>query len=134
MLPYYAHSGDAGLDLFAVESAALPPSSRKQIRTGLVVQLPAGTEGQIRPRSGLALDYGITVLNSPGTIDEGFRGELSVLLINHGEKEFLIKPGMKIAQLVISTVISVEVLEVRTLDELSRTARGEKGFGSTTDA
>jgi len=98
------------------------------VRTGLVVELPAGTEAQVRPRSGLALKHGITLLNAPGTIDEGYRGEIGVLLINHGRETFRVTPGMRIAQLVIAPVLRVEVAEAASL---SATRRGGGGFGST---
>jgi dUTP pyrophosphatase len=130
-LPCYAHPGDAGLDLCSAESAILRVGERKLIRTGLVIELPTLTEAQVRPRSGLALAHGITVLNSPGTIDAGFRGELCVILINLGEKDFSAEAGMRIAQLVVTPITSVEVQEVL---ELSPTARGERGFGSTSDS
>jgi dUTP pyrophosphatase len=128
ILPSYAHAGDSGLDLCSIELAALPPGARKLIRTGLAVELPSGTEAQIRPRSGLAVEHGITVLNSPGTIDNGYRGEICVLLVNLGQTEFSITPGMKIAQLVVAPVLAVD-LEIT--QQLSVTVRGDKGFGST---
>lgn len=132
-LPQYAHPGDAGLDLFAIEEIRLKPQSRSLVRTGISVQLPRATEGQIRPRSGLALQHGVTILNSPGTIDQGFRGEISVLLVNLGDRDFEVMPGMKIAQLVISNVVAVNVQEVDDLRELSSSNRGQEGFGSTGD-
>lgn len=128
ILPAYAHAGDSGLDLFSVEEATLAPGARALIRTGLVIGLPPNTEAQIRPRSGLALNYGVTVLNSPGTIDCGYRGEIRVILINHGHEPFVVQPGMKIAQMVIQPVLTVTVAAV---DELTETPRGEGGFGST---
>lgn len=127
-LPTLAHPGDAGLDLFAAESARVEPGEAQLIRTGIAIELPSGTEAQIRPKSGLALKHRVTVLNSPGTIDEGYRGELGVILINHGKQSFEVTPGMKIAQLVVKPVMSVSVEEV---DTLSDTHRGEGGFGST---
>jgi dUTP pyrophosphatase len=127
-LPSYAHPGDAGLDLCAAESALLRVRERKLIRTGFAIELPAGMEAQVRPRSGLAVKHGITVLNSPGTIDEGYRGEVCVLLINLGEADFQVDVGMRIAQLVVSRVTRVAIEEVR---ELSDTHRGQGGFGST---
>jgi dUTP pyrophosphatase len=132
-LPQYAHPTDAGLDLYANERICLKPQSRSLVRTGISIQLPSATEAQIRPRSGLALRYGVTVLNSPGTIDAGFRGELSVLLVNHGEEAFEIEPGVKIAQLVISNVITVDVQDVGSADSLTTSERGRGGFGSTGD-
>ena len=127
-LPHYAHPGDAGLDLFAVQSCVLQPGTSAMIQTGIAIELPHGTEGQVRPRSGLAAKHQITVLNTPGTIDEGYRGEVCVILINHGKNDFSIEPGMKIAQLLIKPVLTVEVEEA---EELSDTSRGAGGFGST---
>jgi len=127
-LPSYAHVGDAGLDLFAVDGAVLAPRQTLLVRTGLAIELPAGTEAQVRPRSGLALRHSVTVLNTPGTIDEGYRGEVGVILINHGDAAFSIEPGMKIAQLVVSPRLHVAVAEV---DDLQDTTRGAGGFGST---
>ncbi len=128
VLPAYAHEGDAGMDLRSVEDLVLPPGKRSLIRTGLVMALPAGYEAQVRPRSGLALKHGVTVLNSPGTIDAGYRGEVGVILANHGEAPFEIKSGDRIAQLVIASVVSATVVEVA---ELAASERGEGGFGST---
>ncbi len=128
VLPGYAHPGDAGLDLCAAVPASLEPGESRLIGTGISIELPSDTEGQIRPRSGLALKHGITVLNSPGTIDHGYRGEVGVILINHGRGRFDVVPGMKIAQLVIARCVTVAVEEIV---ELSGTARGHRGFGST---
>jgi dUTP pyrophosphatase len=128
VLPCYAHPGDAGLDLFSVERKTLQPGESALIGTGTIIQLPPDTEAQVRPRSGLALNHQVTVLNSPGTIDYGYRGEVKVILINHGRAPFEVEEGMKIAQLVIQPVLTVEVSVV---DELSETRRGEGGFGST---
>src|SRR5690554_5095133 len=100
-LPYRANEGDAGLDLFSIEEQIINPGESALVRTGLQIELPKGTEAQIRPRSGLALKHSITVLNSPGTIDEGYRGEIKVILINHGKEEFKIEKHMRIAQMVI---------------------------------
>ena len=127
-LPSYARPGDAGLDLYAAVSAQLAPGERKLIGTGISVELPPNTEGNVRPRSGLALKHGISVLNSPGTIDSGYRGEVGVILINHGQARFDIEPGMKIAQLVVAPCLSVDVEETR---DLADSARGQGGFGST---
>lgn len=127
-LPSYARPGDAGMDLRACERADIPPGARRLIRTGLAMELPPGTEAQLRPRSGLAAKHGITVLNAPGTIDEGYRGEIGVLLINLGDETFSVEPGMRIAQLVIAPVLRAEPREAA---ELSGTARGKGGFGST---
>ena len=127
-VPFYAQVGDVGLDLFSIEEAMVNPGERMLIHTGIRIQLPENTEAQIRPRSGLALKYGITVLNTPGTIDKGYRGEVGIILINHGNEPFLVKQNMKIAQMVIKPTITVEVEEVK---ELGETSRGEGGFGST---
>ena len=127
-LPSYAHPGDAGLDLFADVTVSLEPGETKLVGTGISIELPQGTEGQVRPRSGLALKHGMTVLNSPGTIDRGYRGEVGVILINHGTRRFDVVPGMKIAQLVVAACLAVEVVEA---GELSGTSRGHGGFGST---
>ena len=128
ILPRYAHPGDAGLDMFACEPASIGPGESGVVRTGISIELPPGTEAQVRPRSGLALKNRVTVLNSPGTIDEGYRGEVGVILINHGKHPFFVAHGMKIAQMVISPVARVEVEEV---EQLSDTRRGGGGFGST---
>lgn len=128
ILPAYAHPGDAGMDLFACEDATIKPGETRLVKTGIAIQLPQGTEAQVRPRSGLALKHSITVLNTPGTIDEGYRGEVGVILINHGKGEFRVEKGMKIAQMVIQKVLRVEAAEVQ---ELSDTSRGAGGFGST---
>jgi len=128
VIPRYAHPGDAGLDLCAVEGCVIAPGARGLVKTGLAIGLPPGTEAQIRPRSGLAVRNGISVLNTPGTIDEGYRGEICVLLINFGEAPFTIEKGMRIAQMVICPVIRVAIEEV---DALGETARNVDGFGST---
>lgn len=127
-LPHYAHPGDAGLDLFSVDEVLLQPGARALISTGLALELPPGTEGQVRPRSGLALKQGITVLNSPGTIDEAYRGVVGVILFNCSDQAFLVTVGMKIAQLVIQPVLRVQVQEVAALSD---SVRGTGGFGST---
>lgn len=128
VLPAYAKPGDAGLDVCACEAATLRPGEWCLVRTGLVMELPPGTEAQMRPRSGLALKYGVTLLNTPGTIDEGYRGEVGVILINLGQEEFAVRPGMRVAQMVIAPVLRVETSEVA---EVSASARGGGGFGST---
>lgn len=128
VVPFKAHEGDAGMDLFSVEEVTLKPMERKLIHTGIKIQLPLNTEAQIRPRSGLALKNGITVLNTPGTIDEGYRGEIGIILINLSTEEFKVEEGMKIAQMVIKPTLSLDVEEVA---ELTETSRGEGGFGST---
>ncbi|MBU5315907.1 dUTP diphosphatase [Clostridium bornimense] len=128
IIPFYAHPGDAGLDLFSVEEVTIEPGKRQLVATGISIELPKNTEAQVRPRSGLALKYGVTVLNSPGTIDEGYRGEIKVILINHGEEAFKINRGDKIAQMVIMPVLTVGIEEVEILND---SERGEGGFGST---
>ncbi|MEO0375276.1 MAG: dUTP diphosphatase [Cyanobacteria bacterium P01_A01_bin.17] len=127
-LPRYAHADDAGLDLFSVAETILQPGESKLIATGVAIALPPNTEAQVRPRSGLALNHGITVLNTPGTIDEGYRGEIGVILINHSQQPFQVHCGMKIAQMVIAPVMRVTIQEVNQLDD---TGRGAGGFGST---
>ena len=128
IIPYYAHPTDAGLDLFSTVEVTISPQTSKLISTGIAIELPPKTEAQIRPRSGLALKHQVTVLNSPGTIDEGYRGEIGVILINHGKSDFKVTPGMKIAQMVISPVLDVKVEEV---EELNSSDRFTGGFGST---
>ncbi|AFY43697.1 dUTP diphosphatase [Nostoc sp. PCC 7107] len=127
-LPEYAHEGDAGLDLFSTVKTVIKPGESSLIPTGISIQLPPKTEAQIRPRSGLALNHQITVLNSPGTIDEGYRGEIGVILINHGKIPFTVDIGMKIAQMVIKPVLLVNI---EAVTELNITGRGSSGFGST---
>ncbi len=129
-LPLYMSEAAAGLDLSACIQApiTLQPSERNLVPTGLSIQLPAGHEGQVRPRSGLAVKHGITLLNTPGTIDEDYRGEVRVLMINLGQEPFTVEPGMRIAQLVVAPVTRVEVEEV---EELEQSERGAGGFGST---
>lgn len=131
-LPTYATADSAGLDLVAAVDAERPvrlePGCRVAVPTGLSLALPRGTEGQVRPRSGLALRHGVTVLNSPGTIDADYRGEIQVLLINHGEHAFEIRRGDRIGQLVIAPILQARLLEQT---QLPQTARGEGGFGST---
>ncbi len=127
-LPTYAHPGDAGMDVRSVETLTLQPGARALVHTGLVFQLPPNAEAQVRPRSGLALKHGVTVLNAPGTIDAGYRGEVGVVLVNLGEEPFTVEKGMKIAQVVVAPVAQAEVVEVAETDD---TARGAGGFGST---
>jgi len=128
VIPHFAHPGDAGMDLFSSEESQLQPGESMLVKTGISIELPPGTEAQVRPRSGLALKHRITLLNSPGTIDEGYRGEIGVIMINHGEEPFRIEKGMKIAQMVIKPVLAVEIQEV---EKLTDTCRGPGGFGST---
>ena len=127
-LPAYARPGDAGLDLRASESVKLEPSERRLVPTGLAIAVPEGHAGLVLPRSGLAMQKGVTVLNAPGLIDSGYRGELKVLLINHGPAVVAIERGERIAQLVIQAVARVRLVEVERLPD---SARGEGGFGST---
>lgn len=128
IIPKYAHPGDAGLDLFAVEKMVIPSGETRLIHTGISVQLPEGTEGQVRPKSGLALKHSITVLNTSGTIDEGYRGEVGVILINHGNKSYVVQRGDKVAQFIVKPVLRIEVEEVKDLDD---SERGAGSFGST---
>ena len=127
-LPHRAHPRDAGMDLCASHALTLAPGEAKRVHTGIAIELPAATEAQVRPRSGLAFKHAVTVLNAPGTIDEGYRGEVGVLLINHGSAPFAIAIGDKIAQMIVQPVLAVQVEEA---DTLSDTARAEGGFGST---
>lgn len=129
-LPAYATDGAAGLDLMAAVEAEviLAPGARALIPTGLAIALPRGYEAQLRPRSGLALKHGVTVLNAPGTIDCDYRGELKALLINHSDAPFAVERGLRIAQLVVAPVSHAALAEVEDLDE---TGRGAGGYGST---
>ena len=127
-LPSYAHPGDAGMDLYAAEDVVLPSGERKIVSAGFKMALPEGYEAQIRPKSGLAVKHGISVLNTPGTVDAGYRGVVGVILINHSQESFEITKDMKIAQMVIN---KVEYADVEEVAELSETVRGEGGFGST---
>ena len=129
-LPAYQTAGSAGLDLCAAltEPLRLEPGSRKLIPTGLILEIPEGYEGQIRPRSGLALKHGLTVVNSPGTIDADFRGEVGIVLINHGSEPYVVEPMSRIAQLVIA---KVEQVQIELVAALSETSRGAGGYGST---
>jgi dUTP pyrophosphatase len=131
-LPSYQSEGAAGLDLLAAVAADAPvviaPGRRALIPTGLAIALPAGTEGQVRPRSGLAARHGVTVLNSPGTIDADYRGEIQVILVNLGQDSFIVTRGMRVAQLIIAPAMQVTICETANLNE---TTRGVAGFGST---
>lgn len=128
VLPAYAHPSDAGMDLRSVDDLVIPAGKRALVHTGLIILLPPLTEAQVRPRSGLALKQGVTVLNTPGTIDSGYRGEVGVILANFGEADFVVKKGDKIAQLVIAPVTQPTIEETDIVDE---TDRGAGGFGST---
>ena len=129
-IPRYMSAGAAGMDLASAADVPvkLEPGARVGVPTGLAVEIPAGFEGQVRPRSGLALRFGVTILNAPGTIDSDYRGELTVLLVNLGREAHVINPGDRIAQLVIAPVTQVELVEA---DDLTDTARGGGGFGHT---
>ncbi len=129
-LPTYATIGSAGMDLRAAIGAciSLPPGGRALIPTGIALALPRGYEGQVRPRSSLALKQGVTILNSPGTVDADYRGELKVLLINHGDRPFTVRRGERIAQLVVAPITKVSLQEASDLPDSNR---GEGGFGST---
>ena len=129
-LPHYATAGAAGLDLLAAieEDIEILPGRRATVPCGIAIELPLGVEAQVRPRSGLALNHGVTVLNAPGTIDSDYRGEIKAILINHGETPFVIKRGAKIAQMVIARHEQAQIVES---DSLSDSARGAGGFGST---
>lgn len=128
VLPSYAHPGDAGMDIRSIEELTIAPGARALVHTGLVMMLPPGFEAQVRPRSGLALKNGVTVLNTPGTIDEGYRGEIGVILANFGSEPFKVEKGAKIAQMVIAPCTRAEIAECEIVDD---TARGTGGFGST---
>jgi dUTP pyrophosphatase len=132
-IPSYATGGAAGLDLCAAVEApvTLRPGERAAVPTGLAIALPPGHEGQVRPRSGLAARHGVTVLNAPGTIDEDYRGEVKVLLVNLGQSAYTVERGDRVAQLVVAPVTRVDVVEVASVDALGATARGDGGFGST---
>ncbi|MFM9936194.1 MAG: dUTP diphosphatase [Novosphingobium sp.] len=127
-LPAYATSGAAGMDVVSAEDVDLAPGARHAVATGLAMAIPEGFEIQVRPRSGLALKHGVTVPNTPGTIDSDYRGELKVIMINLGGETFSVRRGDRVAQLVLAPVTRASWLEVETLDE---TARGAGGFGST---
>ena len=129
-LPKYESNGSSGMD---IEAAITKPfllkiNNRAIIPTGLKIEMPKGYEIQIRPRSGLAIKHGITVLNSPGTIDSDYRGEIGIIVINHGDKDYLILPNERIAQMVVSKITYAEIIKVKSIN---KTKRGEKGYGST---
>ena len=129
-LPAYQTPGSAGLDLCAAlpEAVQLAPGERRLVPTGLIFEIPEGHEGQVRPRSGLALKHGISIVNSPGTIDSDYRGEVGIVLINHGAEPYVIEPLSRIAQIVLTRVEQMQIEEAETLTE---TARGTGGYGST---
>ena len=128
ILPLYSHKEDAGMDLFSTEEVVIPHGSWALVKTGISIELPHGYEAQVRSKSGLALKSGIFVLNSPGTVDENYRGEICVILMNMAKEDYKVEKNQKVAQMVIS---KVEHLEIALVDEMSKTSRGEGGFGST---
>ncbi len=128
-IPAYAHEGDSGMDLYSVEDAVLQPGEIKVVGTGLQFSMPKGFEIQVRPKTGLTSKFGLTVLNTPGTIDSGYRGEAKVILINLGKEAYKVEKGKKIAQMVIAKVEEAKVEEVKELD--ADTTRKDGGFGST---
>ena len=127
-IPQKAHEDDAGFDLYASEDFLLKAHCFGCVPTAISIELPDGFEAQVRPRSGLAAKYGVTVLNAPGTIDAGYRGEIKVILINHGNEDFTITAGMRVAQMIISPVLQARFVEASSLAESDR---GEGGFGSS---
>lgn len=127
-IPSYGSLFAAGADLYAIESDVVMPGETTLIKLGFAMALPPGYEAQVRPRSGLALKHGITVLNTPGTIDEDYRGEVGVILMNHSERPFHVEPGDRVAQMVVK---QYEQFDFTIVGELSETVRGEGGFGST---
>lgn len=129
VIPKQQHEGDVGLDLVSIDSGILQPQERKLFRTGIAIQPEKGYEMQIRPRSGLALKYGITVLNSPATIEPTYRGDVGIILYNAGDQPFEVKAGDRIAQAVFKRY--EEKIDIEIVDELDESVRGEKGFGST---
>lgn len=124
----YAHVGDAGADLFSYKDYIIEPGKQAFVSTGVSVAIPYGYEGQVRPRSGLAKNHMIAITNAPGTVDSGYRGEMNVILINHGDKSYEVKKGDRIAQIVFKKVEVAKIVEVENLDD---TTRGDGGFGST---
>ncbi len=128
VIPTYAHESDAGVDLYAAESYVLKSTERKLVSTGISIALPPGYEAQVRPKSGLALQHGISIVNTPGTVDADYRGEIGVILINLGNEDYKIEKGKKIAQMIFN---KVEHAEFEVVDTLPDTVRGAGGFGST---
>lgn len=127
-LPAYATPGSSGMDVRAAEAAVIPAGAYGCVGTGLYLEMPLGCEAQVRPRSGLALKHGVTVLNAPGTIDSDYRGEVRVILVNHGKEDFIIEPGDRVAQVVFAQVTQVCLVRA---EELEDTERSSGGFGST---
>ena len=132
-IPEYMSKGASGIDLYASLDSPVDimPGEYRCIPSGIIISLPEGLEAQIRPRSGLAVKYGITVLNTPGTVDSDYRGEIKVILINHGKNMFSVKNGMRIAQMVINKVEKEQIIEVSEKSELDATKRADGGFGHT---
>ncbi len=128
IIPEYAHKGDAAMDVFSIETMLIAPMRRALVKTGISFEIPKGYEIQVRAKSGLALNEGITVLNGPGTVDSTYRGELGVILINHSSKSYLVEKGKKVAQIVLNKVEEIKFKEVK---DLKKTVRGTGGFGST---
>jgi dUTP pyrophosphatase len=129
VLPRQAYAGDAGLDLSSCERVVLEPGERALVHTGVAVAIPDGYAGYVQPRSGLAVEHGITIVNTPGLVDSGYRGELRIILLNTDrEQPFEVEPGMRIAQLV---VLPVPAVQLRVVDALPESERGERGFGSS---
>lgn len=128
ILPSYAHKGDAGMDVYSCEDCMIYPRDRKAVSTGLSFEIPQGSEIQVRPKSGLVLNHGLTLLNAPGTLDSGYRGELKIILFNTSKEVYEVKKGQKIAQIILARY---EEAEIEEAEELSITERGEGGFGST---
>ena len=127
-IPKIEHEGDAGFDLYSNEETTLLPMERKLVGTGISIAFPKGFEAQVRPKSGLAIKHGLTLVNTPGTIDASYRGEVKVILINLGKEEYQVEKGKKIAQVVFNKIEEPELIEV---NELGETKRGDGGFGST---
>jgi dUTP pyrophosphatase len=127
-IPKLEHLGDSGVDLYSVESCTIKPGEIRLVKTGLAIAFPNGFEAQVRPKSGLALNFGISIVNTPGTIDSGYRGEICIILVNHGKKAFVVEKNKKIAQMVFQKIEKPEFEIVENLDE---TKRGNSGFGST---
>ena len=128
VIPVYAHKGDAGMDIYSIENKTINPSEFELISTGIAISIPYGYEAQVRPKSGLAINNGITILNSPGTIDCHYRGEIKVICLNLGKIPYKVESRKKIAQLVFNKIEEAEFVEVSELDD---TQRGSQGFGST---
>jgi dUTP pyrophosphatase len=131
IIPKFAYMSDSGFDLCSVEELEIPPFGRTLVPTGLKVKIPESTEIQIRPKSGLCINQGLTVLNTPGTVDQGYTGEIKVILFNASPNTVTVKKGMKVAQGVLCPVFSGKYVEITETDDIEKTDRGENGFGST---